>query len=71
MSNPNKLDDSKLELLAMSVPQFCKMVGIGKNLYYAHLKKGEVPAGFMLGKRRLIPMEEAKAWVRQQSASYS
>ena len=66
MSKSTKIDDSRLEVLALSVPQFCKMVGISKFHYYEQLKTSNVPAGFRLGRRRLIPVDDAKQWLRDQ-----
>lgn len=55
--------------LLWSVPEFCAVAGISKVHYYVLLKKKSVPAGFRMGKRRVISAEDARAWVREQTAA--
>ena len=57
--------------LLWSVPEFCSAVGISKFHYYTLLKQNAVPAGYLIGRRRVISVEDARAWVRERTAAAS
>lgn len=42
------------EKLTLSVPEAAKCIGIGRNLCYARVKTGEIPA-IRIGRRLVIP----------------
>ena len=50
--------------LAYSVPEFLAAVSIGRTQLYVELRAGRLRAA-KCGKRTLIPLSEAEAWLRR------
>ncbi len=51
--------------LGMSIPEFCKSVGISVRTYYA-LPPDERPPETRIGRRVIIRTETASEWLRQR-----
>ena len=52
------------DMLALSVREFCNAVGISPRTFWNLVKKGEAPPMVRIGRRRLIRMETAEAWLK-------
>jgi hypothetical protein len=48
------------------VDEFCIAHGIGRTLFYDEVKRGEIKI-IKIGKRTLIPDNEAKAWQHRKA----
>jgi hypothetical protein len=59
----------KPEPLAMSIRDFCARHGISRALFYLLQARNEAPNVMIVGKRRLIAMEEALRWREQRTAA--
>jgi len=51
------------EILAYSVPAFCKAVGISPRKFYALQQTGDGPKVTRIGRRTLIRVEAARRWL--------
>ena len=56
-------DDLKL---ALSIPEFCRAVGISRRSYYSLQEHDQGPPVVRIGGRVVIPIEGAKAWLRSR-----
>lgn len=56
------------EILAYSVPQFCRAFGIKRGLFYRLVKEGYGPKILKIGKRTLVRREEAERWAMQMES---
>lgn len=57
MENTNSNLTTRQEKLTYSIPEFAGLIGVGRNLVYQLVDKGEIPC-LRLGNRKVIP-----AWV--------
>jgi len=53
-----------LRLLAYSVKDFCRAVGISTRMFYALTAAGDGPVLTRIGRRTLITYEAADQWLR-------
>jgi excisionase family DNA binding protein len=53
---------------AYSVSEFCQCFGIGRTTAYWEIKSGRLKVA-KLGKRTLIPIDNANAWLRNLTAA--
>ena len=53
------------EMLAFSIPEFCRRHGISRAHFYNLSKSGDAPAVMRVGRRTLISAEAAAAWRRR------
>ena len=63
---PDYLRASAPAKLAYSIPEFLAAVPIGRTKLYEELKAGRLRA-VKVGKRTLIPLCEAEAWLRRMA----
>ena len=54
------------EVLAFSIPEFCKGIGISVRTFYNLDDRGEAPPTCRIGARRLIRREAAEAWLQER-----
>lgn len=47
----------------LSIQEFLKAYGLSKSNFYRLLAEGKGPKTLKLGKRRLVPVAEAEAWM--------
>lgn len=66
-----KLEVPLDQKLLWSVQEFCTAAGISRQYFYQMMREGNAPEWVMLGKRRMIPAERAKAWVEKKLAANS
>jgi excisionase family DNA binding protein len=52
--------------LAVSIPEACRLIGVGKSLAYELIRSGQI-ATVKLGRRRLIPMASLQAFVTDKT----
>jgi excisionase family DNA binding protein len=57
------LDNIAPTKLALSIAEFCEAVGIGRTTAYLEIKSGRLRVS-KCGKRTLITVDEARAWLR-------
>ena len=50
--------------LALSIAEFCEAVGIGRSTAYVEIKSGRLRVS-KCGKRSLITVDDARAWLRR------
>jgi predicted DNA-binding transcriptional regulator AlpA len=62
------MDESKTKKRAYSVAEFCDAYGISRASFYILSNKGNAPASFQVGRRRLIMVEAAQAWADKLTA---
>jgi predicted DNA-binding transcriptional regulator AlpA len=60
---------SDSQKLALTIPEFCKTHGISEAFYYQLQKEGRGPRAMVVGRRRLISIEEAKRWREERTAA--
>ena len=48
------------------VDDFCRAHGIGRTYFYDEVKRGEIKP-IKIGKRTLVPVNEAKAWQERKA----
>ena len=53
------------EMLAFSIPEFCRRHGISRAHFYNLSKSGDAPAVMRVGRRTLVSAEAAAAWRRR------
>ena len=53
------------EMLAFSIPEFCRRHGISRAHFYNLSKSGDAPVVMRVGRRTLISAEAAAAWRRR------
>lgn len=56
------------ERVNLSVPEFCTIFGIGRSLFYEEVKRGSIRL-IKVGRRTLVPMNEASRWQQSKIAS--
>ena len=49
--------------LALTVPEFCAAVKIARTTFYALQEAGTGPVTFKAGRRTLVSVEAARAWI--------
>lgn len=59
------------ETRALSIAQFCNSHGISRASYYNLRKAGNAPTIFKVGKRTLISVSAAEAWMAAMTAASS
>ena len=47
---------------AYSVDEFCKSYKFGRSLFYKLLREGKGPKVIKIGRRTIIPADEAEQW---------
>lgn len=55
----------KVCLRPLSIPEFCRFVGVSRSLYYRLARLGLAPRCLRLGRRVLIRAEEVAAWMER------
>jgi excisionase family DNA binding protein len=60
--------DTELAKLALSIPEFCAAVGIGRSRTYEEIKAGRLRV-LKCGRRTLISRDAVTAWLSGLSAS--
>jgi len=58
----------QVQMLGMSVEEFCEAYRIKRNLFYELLKAGKAPDTMQLGRRRIITYAAAERWQRAREA---
>jgi predicted DNA-binding transcriptional regulator AlpA len=53
------------DVLALSIPEFCRRHGISRAHFYNLSKTGDAPAVMRVGRRTLISVEAAAEWRRR------
>ncbi|MCH7825029.1 MAG: helix-turn-helix domain-containing protein [Acidobacteria bacterium] len=53
---------------ALNIEQAAAAASIGRTFLYELLREGKGPKTFMLGRRRLITVEDLKSWITEQAA---
>ena len=53
------------DMLAFSIPEFCRRHGISRAHFYNLSKSGDAPAVMRVGRRTLVSAEAAAAWRRR------
>ena len=56
------------DTLAISITEFCRLIGLSRRSLYGLLDRGEGPPTIRIGRRRLIRREAADAWLRSREA---
>ena len=56
------------EILAFSIPEFCRRHGISRAHFYNLSKSGHAPTVMRVGRRTLISAEAAAEWRRRMEA---
>lgn len=65
---PNKkppIENPLMPALAYSPRQFCRAANISMSLLYTLWREGDGPKFRYAGSRRLIPIKDAEAWMKQ------
>lgn len=57
------------DILAVSLIDFARSIGISRRTLYSLLARGEGPPTIRIGRRRLIRKEAAEAWLLTQEAA--
>ncbi len=52
------------EILAYTIPDFCKAVGLGKTKVYEMIKQGRLKSAMLEG-RRIVPATEARRIIEE------
>lgn len=55
--------------LALTIAEFCATHNISLPFYYELQKQGRGPRAMVVGRRRLISLEEAKRWREERTAA--
>lgn len=63
MSTPHLTCPCKL---AFTIPEFCAAVKVSRGTFYALDAEGRAPSTFNAGRRRLISVDAARAWVAER-----
>jgi len=66
-----KTERTPIELLAFSIPEFCRRHGISRAHFYNLWKSGEGPVVMRVGRRTLVSAESAAAWRRRMEQTQS
>jgi len=53
---------SRLEPLAVDIPEACRLTGLGRSKLYELLSAGEIPS-VKVGKRRVVPVASLRQWL--------
>ncbi len=61
LPHTNERSEPRSDRVNWRVDDFCNAHGIGRTLFYAEVKRGEIKL-IKVGKRTLVPDTEAKAW---------
>jgi excisionase family DNA binding protein len=56
--------------LALSIPEFCNTVGIGRSRAYEEIKAGRLPI-LKCGRRTLIARDAVVAWLSELASSHA
>lgn len=56
-------------LAAISITEFCRLIGLSRRTLYSLLDRGEGPPTCRIGRRRVIRREAADAWLRSREAT--
>jgi predicted DNA-binding transcriptional regulator AlpA len=56
------------EMLAFSIPEFCRTHGISRAHFYNLWKSGDAPAVMRVGRRTLVSAEAAAEWRRRMES---
>lgn len=59
----NDTSPGNLKLLAYSVKDFCKAVGISSRMFYALVSNGDGPTITRIGRRTLVTTAAAEKWL--------
>jgi excisionase family DNA binding protein len=62
-----KTNTAAAERLAFSISEFCQLVGISRSYFYT-LPPEQRPREVCFGRRRLIPADAAREWLRSAAA---
>lgn len=54
---------------ALSVSEAAETAGIGRSTFYELLDRGEGPATFTIGRRRLVRVEAVREWLADLEAA--
>lgn len=54
----------------LTIDEFCEATGMGRSLAYQQMQKGGLPF-VKIGKRRLIPVDESRAWLKGKEVTNS
>jgi excisionase family DNA binding protein len=65
MAHPTAPASADMEPVAVSVNDACRLSGLGRTLLYEAIAKGDL-ASCKIGNRRLILIEDLRAWIRRQ-----
>jgi hypothetical protein len=57
------------QFLALTIPQFCITHGISEAFFYKLQKEGQGPKTMVVGRRRLVSVEEAARWRAERTAA--
>jgi hypothetical protein len=60
---------SDSQKLALTIPEFCITHGIPEAFYYKLQKEGGGPRTMVVGRRRLISIEEAQRWREERTSA--
>lgn len=53
---------TRLEPLAVDIPEACRLTGLGRSKLYELLSAGEIPS-VKVGKRRVVPVASLRQWL--------
>jgi predicted DNA-binding transcriptional regulator AlpA len=70
------MQNHPVEAAALSVKMFCQQHSISRSNFYVMLSEGRAPRTVLIGRKRLIPVAEARSWLeglllQQQRAQQS
>jgi excisionase family DNA binding protein len=57
---------TRLEPLAVDIPEACRLTGLGRSKLYELLTAGEIPS-VKVGKRRVVPVASLRQWLAKLS----
>jgi len=63
--NDAVLEPQSVPPLALSVSRFCSCIGISRTTFYSLANRGEGPPTIKIGRRRMIAVDDARAWLRR------
>ena len=59
----------KVEKILLSIPEFCAAYGISRSCLYNMMADGRAPKSVKIGKKRLISVAAAEAWLSDLEGS--
>jgi excisionase family DNA binding protein len=59
---------TRLEPLAVDIPEACRLTGLGRSKLYELLSAGDIPS-VKIGKRRVVPVASLRQWLAKLSNS--